>query len=70
MELTPPLKSPCSLVVDSAPLLLLSIYYPCQARRPRLNPLLDDAGQGGESNRGSGFEVVVFPPLDFSFKLK
>lgn len=35
----PPLKTSVSLstlLVDSAPLALLSIYYPCQARRPRL----------------------------------
>lgn len=67
MELTPPFKiSLRSLNVDSALLLLLSIYYPCQARRPRLTLFWRMQVRGGESKRGSGFFFLE----NFSFQVE
>lgn len=74
---TPPKKislSLSTLLVDSAPLVLLSIYYPCQARRPRLTvkyPLfwstrMTENGRIGERIRERGLiyclrQVFSFP---------
>lgn len=70
MELTPPpfKISLCSLVVDSAPLLLLSIYYPCQAWRPRLT--LFWMMRVREGRVREGVDLRFFFPFRFQFQVE
>lgn len=65
----PPFKiSLCSLVVDSAPLLLLSIYYPCQAWRPRLTLFWMMRVRVGRVREG--VDLRFFFPFRFQFQVE